>query len=833
MRKRPLLLALCVFWQGIAFRNYKNLWILLCFVLVSIYDFTSICFSREISRSRFVIKKAIGRSVMLLLIFLLGYYHMHQNIDFRKEYLSKLTDGDAVTVLGEIYKEEQLDETTGRIYLRDCYVGVYDNSIKKNSNVDAALVKKDSASTNESITYIPCNNIMVYTSSADFQAGIILSIKGQFHNFNLASNEGGFHSREFYQSQKIDFYLEAEEIEIKGSNLGVLGKWILNLKEELIRIYQNSLPQKWGGVMEGIVLGDKTSLDDGLKNLFTISGIVHILTVSGLHISVLGKGFYKILRNRRLNFLLSGIMAGMLLIGYGYLTGNGVSTKRAIAMIILFMLAQWIGRSYDMLNSLGGVCLLLLWENPFLIEYTGLWFSIMALNGVGWVGAVLSESAKKGKALWMSVGITLTTLPIVSYCYYEVPLYSPILNCIVIPLLTPVFVCGVFGGVIGLFLPAIGKVILYPCRAILSLYEWLCEWVGKLPYSNIITGKPPVWLMVVYYVVLGVGVLWVKRQNEKLETYKEGCGKDSNQNRNNKCSKERRNHIEWIRQARGLAIQKWIFVIGLFALLLLYREKREFEINFLDVGQGDGIHIAIQNTNFFIDGGSVDVTGLSDYRILPYLKFNEISSIDYWFVTHADTDHTSGLLEVIESGYSIEHLVLPEAIPRDENYRKIISAAIKNHILVCYMKAGDVIRCKEGEFRCLYPGTEKLKDRNEASFVLELIYKGKKALFTGDISSETEALLIEEGVLSDVWLYKAAHHGSKYSNSSELLDVIQPEISVISCSKNNVYGHPSLLTIERMQDCGSDIYYTMDGGQITIKVDRGEVTIYEYRKICQ
>jgi competence protein ComEC len=437
---------------------------------------------------------------------------MHQNLDFRQEYLSKLRDGETITVLGEIYKEEQLDETTCRIYLKDCYVSIQNSSIQNSAFADDTSVISVSVSENVNSTYIPCNNVMVYTSSANFQAGIILKIKGQFHNFREASNEGNFHSRLFYHSQKIDFYLEAEEVEIKDSNLSLVEKKILDLKESLSRVYQSSLPKKWAGVIEGIVLGDKSSLDEGLKNLFTISGIEHILTVSGLHVSVLGKGFYKILRNRRLGFFLSGIMAGILLLGYGYLTGNGVSTMRAIGMMLLFMVAQWIGRSYDMLNSLGGVCLFLLWENPFLIDYTGLWFSVMALIGVGWIGNVLSENVGKGKALWMSVGVTLATLPIVAYCYYELPLYSPILNCIVIPLLTPVFVCGVFGGVIGLFLPGVGKVILYPCRLILSLYEWVCEWIGKLPFANIITGEPPIWLMVMYYVLLGLGVLWVKRK---------------------------------------------------------------------------------------------------------------------------------------------------------------------------------------------------------------------------------------------------------------------------------------------------------------------------------
>ena len=238
----------------------------------------------------------------------------------------------------------------------------------------------------------------------------------------------------------------------------------------------------------------------------------------------------------------------------------------------------------------------------------------------------------------------------------------------------------------------------------------------------------------------------------------------------------------------------------------------------------------MEGNDFFIDGGSADVSNVGRYRILPYLKANGISEIDYWFVTHADADHISGLLEVMESGYRIQNLVLSYAMPKDEKYETLISTAEKFVVFVCYMKTGDVIRCGENEFRCLYPGeidsrgfyskNKEQGDRNEASLVLQLNCGSIKALFTGDISSEVEEALVRQGVLSDVWLYKAAHHGSKYSNSSEFLEVIQPELTVVSCSSTNVYGHPAPETIERLEKCGSEVLYTMSGGQITVEVGK-------------
>lgn len=755
MRKRPLLLAMCVFWLGIVLRNTGNGWLVIVFVILCIYDLKPL-------------QKRIGRGIGLLLIFLLGIWQADHEIDFRDHYLSKLKDKDEILVWGEVYKQEYLGDANYRIYLTDCQV--------RFQQLD-----------------MPCNKIMVYTSSNE-SIGTILKVKGQFHNFKVAANEGNFHSRDFYQSQKVDFYVEAITMERVGYNLPIWKEWILHLKAKVSVVYDESLPKIWSGVMKGIVLGDKTELDDSVKQLFTASGIVHILTVSGLHISVLGRGLYQFLRNRRLGFLSSAIAAGFLLVGYGFLTGNGVSTLRAIGMMLLFMLAQWLGRSSDMLNSLGAVCLVLLWDNPFLANYTGLWFSVTALIGVGWTGDYLAKRSRKGKGIWMSLGVTLTSLPIVALCYYEIPLYSFLLNCIIIPFLTPVFICGVVGGVIGIVLPVMGKIVLIPCCFILEFYEFLCEWMKRLPFSSVITGAPPVWLVVVYYLFLGLGLLWLKGENEKEEL-----------------------PVRFGRRKLG-------FVFLCVLILFLYREPRELEITFLDVGQGDGIHIAVEEKHFFIDGGSVDVRGLGEYRILPYLKYNGISEIQYWFITHADTDHISGVLEVIETGYPICNLVLPKAIPKDANYEKLIRAAQSHHINICYMKTGDRIACEGAYFRCIYPGDRELADRNEASLVLELNWEEKKALFTGDISSEVE----KELILGDVWLYKAAHHGSKYSNSTELLEVITPEIAVISCSRTNVYGHPSLEAIHRIKKSGAEIYYTMDGGQITIRVQNQKVSVEQY-----
>ena len=173
---------------------------------------------------------------------------------------------------------------------------------------------------------------------------------------------------------------------------------------------------------------------------------------------------------------------------------------------------------------------------------------------------------------------------------------------------------------------------------------------------------------------------------------------------------------------------------------------------------------------------------------------------------------------MLESGYKVKTLVLSKYAPKDENMLHLVSVAEACNTQVLYLDAGDKIASDKIRFTCLYPWDTSIQDKNEASLVLELAYEDKKALFAGDISSKTEQLLLEKGVVDDIWLYKASHHGSKYSNSLELLEVLQPEISVVSCSMRNLYGHPHEEAISRMEEVGSELFFTMENGQVTVRL---------------
>jgi len=780
MRKRPLMLIACVFLAGLAYQKYSFKILAVAGLLLILQEFW-------IGWKRKKFRNVAGRSMVLLSAFLLGSFHMQREITFREAYMSKIIDGSRIAVWGELIKMETT-EYGKRGILSDCYIDFGEG-------------------------VVPCNDVMMYTSKDQFQIGQIHKITGQVNMFSEARNEGNFDARKYYQSLKIDFAMDEEETVLHQNNTDFFRTGLMSLKEKISRVYEVCMKTKSAGFYQAMVLGDKMKLDEELKDLFLLGGISHILAISGLHVSILGRGCYRFLRRSGIGFGVAGLLGGALLITYCVMVGSGTSTIRAVGMMLFFFLAQWMGRSYDMLNALGGMVLILLWDNPFLVENSGFWFSVMALLGVGVVGKELSYSEEPkgpkkgtkgiGSGFWMSIGITMTTLPVTALSYYEIPLYSPLVNFLVLPLLTPIFSLAVFGGLLGLWAPVqdVVKILLQPCQWLLNFYEWICNMVAKLPEASVICGKPQWWQVALYYGVLFGGVyvlrMFVKRKGDGEK------GKE-----------------------KSITHRK--FVLGMIFVIcgwcIFVPKQKIFEITFLDIGQGDGIYISAgDGAAYFIDGGSSSVDSVGEHRILPFLKAKGVKSIDYWFVSHADADHISGLLEVLESGYLLEHLVVAKYCPKDDKYEQLLSVAKEKGVEVLHMEVGHRVCSQNMEITCLAPSVKQVAndDRNENSLVLQVEWideeypQGFKALFAGDISTEVEKHLCEADLLEDVDLYKAIHHGSNYSNSALLLEITQPEYIVVSCGENNLYGHPGVKAVERMQASGAEIFYTKDNGQVT------------------
>ena len=798
-----------------------------------------------------------GMPVMLLL----GALCVEKQDAFRSVYLSVLEEGQSVRLAGKINRVEEKTNCF-YYYLTDCSVEQSDH-------------------------LMPCNDVLAYVSSDDYSVGQILILQGTISLFDEATNEGQFDSRAFYRSQKIDFGVWVDSVERVEGKSDRFRVWLSRVRVELgipLSRYADD-----DGVLSAMLLGDKTSLDSEIRSLYQKSGIAHVLAISGLHISLLGMALYRLLRHRcGLTYLWAGIVAASFLVAYTLMTGNAVSARRATGMLIVYLVADLLGRSYDMLSALSLIVILLLWENPFLVTNSGFQFSVAAVVGIGVGQGVLvprvgswkvvygrrkkqddvvrcdaakCDVAKRDAAKcdaakcdaerirmqnlvdWMkrrmdkclpgmmiSLSIQFFTLPLVAYYYYEIPVYAILLNIPVLALIPYVLGLAVFGSLTGqiAFLQPLSFALCRVCGWVLHGYRWLCDASLLLPGARMITGKPSEVRVVVYYGLLGAFyyVLWCGMKKKQRQMCTKGAQAEKQ---------------EWIRSWFGFGLG---LVLVLLLTFLFVRGKPEFELDILDVGQGDAIYLcASDGTNFMIDGGSTDVKKVGTYRILPFLKAKAIRKVDYWFVSHTDEDHISGLVEVMESGYAVGTLVLAEAQKEDEKAHRLAELAQKNGIRVCYMKAGDVLgtrkedvvnernRAETFRIECLYPtNNNDSEDVNDRCLVLYYEDENFSAFFGGDISSEVEEQLVSAGKCRQTDVLKASHHGSKYSNSDVLLHALHPRLTIASAGKKNRYGHPSPEAIARVGESGSAFYSTIDYGRIRVRFVDGEMVAEPYRK---
>lgn len=716
-----------------------------------------------------------GKLVFYVISFLCGMSRCSMQQEFRLAYEPLLKDGETIVLQGQLEEKEYKNEKYF-YYLKNCYLI---------SNIAGDVI-------------IPCNQVIAELETDEVPIGQILVLKGSVSVFSEARNEGNFDEKSFYQSQKIDFKCKDVQIEKRYGKTDKLRETLYQLKQRLKAVYETCMSKEDAGVILQMTLGDKSLMAQEIKELYQRVGISHVLAISGLHISVIGMTLYKLLRKVLGSFTLSGIGAGGFMLVYGCMAGFRPSAVRAIVMFLFMLMAQILGRSYDSLSALGFSAIFLLWENPFLLSYAGFLFSYMAVLGVVLAGKiVLNRFEKKQKirdSIYSGFSIQLMTLPLTAYFYFEIPFYGMFINFLILPFMSILLFCSLAGGFCGLIWQTGAGWILKPCSWILFFYKKISELFQQLPYAELITGKPPLWKMLLFYTLLAMLLYGIKKQ-KKVHHY----------------------------LAVGVAL----------LVFVLYPSKKGMELTILDVGQGDGIYLHTSSGyDLFIDGGSSDIRKAGVYRILPFLKCNGVQKIDYWFVSHTDKDHISGLQELLEAGYPVKNLVLSECAAQDETYEALLSLAENAGTSILFMGYLDTLRLGGANLTCVFPYEHfTTDDKNAASLVLyyeDGIFDG---LFTGDIGAEQEKWIAEN---SGKWLgknelvfYKAAHHGSKYSNSSALLQAIKPQTAVISCGSNNRYGHPHEEAIERIEDTGAALFYTMNKGQVKIRIGGDGMCIEE------
>lgn len=690
---------------------------------------------------------------------------------------------EKATVSGEIYKKE---ENT-----------LYTNLYIKNANL------------NVNSKQYPIDNVKVHIKNekcvVSFGCGDKVAVKGRLEEIPLPVNLGQFNERVYYYARGIKWYQDEDSIKVLKKNFNSFLKWQDKIKEMWKKGISKVVSEDKIGFFESVLLGEKGNLDSSQKVLFQIMGCSHILAISGLHLSIMGGGLLKILQRLSIPFLAAGSISMIAMILYGSLTGSGAAVMRAAIMFSVWIGALLWKRTYDFLSSAALACILLLMKSPLYLYDSSFLLSFGAILGLGIVqpvffsrkrekgkktlrkkcGKLLSDGVKGGIAVWAVL------LPMMMYFFYEISVLGILVNLLVLPTAGILLIFGCMGSFLGMGgMIFFGKLAIAPAEMLLEIYLSVGKTIQHIPFAIWITGKPALWKCVCYYVFL-ILLLCVK-----------SCKKSS-----------KRRKAFW----SGI----WIT-----SLLLLY-VKFPWEIRditFLDVGQGDCICIHTGNRScFLIDGGSSSVSGVGKYRILPFLKACGIQEIKGIFVSHTDLDHISGIQEILEgvarkeAQIKLDTLFLSECEEKKGKLEELEKQGEKAGCKAVYIKKGTKIREGKVQLECLAPDRKDL-ECNEGSQAFHMTKGSLKVLFTGDIEGEGENELFQEiktrGEEYDV--LKVAHHGSKNSTKEEFLKIINPKASVISCGKDNSYGHPHKELLERLENYTERMLFTMEEGEIRL-----------------
>ena len=671
-----------------------------------------------------------------------------------------------------------------------------------------------------------------------------------------ATNPGQYDAQKASCARHI--CLKLSDVTLKGTDQR-RGSLFLNTLASLRVSLRKGAEQIFGprnsALMSAIVLGDRSGLDAETRQLFQDGGILHVLAVSSLHVTLLGLTLYQILRRLRQSFLVSALASGFLVVSYCLMTGSSYSAIRAGVMFLLWLGAQVTGRTFDRLTALGAAAILILIRQPLALTDAGFLLSFGCILSLALLEPVFSDiwnprhalSRRLSGALALQAGV----LPCVLWFYCQTTPYGILVGLIVLPSMSLVMFFGTIGILAGLLIP-LGSFFLTsarlaggPCGYLLDLFRLLCRLAQRLPGDVVITGRPPVWKMVLYYVCLLSFCLIIRLPDRKT----------------------------FLKNRKKIRVLHAGLLLSLFLLMLIQR-KPAFRFTCLDVGQGSCALVEQDGLTMLFDCGSSSVKDVWRRRVEPALKFYGISHIDLLFLSHADGDHISGAQELLSGmhgmlpgaacfrrmpperissaqtgdltlvqrfsaaqagGIRIGRILLSQTdvTPDGPGMAEVIAAARRFNIPVSTVSEGAEFQHGQLHLRVLSPSPGRMTGSdNEDCIVLSLSWKNIRILFTGDLEKEGEEKFTH--AYQDAALFSpprghsetnsrtillAGHHGSRNATSEGFLSLVRPDLVLISCGRNNRYGHPAAAMLKRLEDRGLPCFRTDQSGAFCLTAD--------------
>ena len=549
-------------------------------------------------------------------------------------------------------------------------------------------------------------------------------------------------------------------------------------------------------LITALITGEDAGMDGGEYAALRRTGLSHVISVSGLHVSFLAGCLAALLGAWRRR---TAVISIALMFFFAAAVGNTPAVLRAAFMQSMLLLAPLVGREDDRATSLFTILMLLLAANPYAAASVSLQLSFAAVAGIYLFTGPLNDRLRallpsEPKGFWprlgrlagefvfaslsTTLGAIVFTTPLTAVYFHSVSLIAPLANLLTLWAFSLAFLGGLAVSLAGLALPALAGVLAWPVSLAVWFVQKVTAALARLPFASVSTQSVylRLWLALVYGLLL-LYLLW--RGEKKRPLVPIGLGTAA--------------------------------LCGALVLNAAAQTGGALTVSVLDVGQGLSVALTSGGRTALVDCGGTGSADPGDVAA-DYVQDLGLSRIDLVVLTHYHQDHAGGVPELLNR-LDVGLLVLPDVEADDPLRAEITALAAEQGVETLFVSENTGVALGEAALTIYGPlGTG---GGNEEGLSILCTAGEFDALITGDMNSAVEHRLVKYGNLPDIELLVAGHHGSKYSTSEELLLETKPETAVISTGYNT-YGHPAPETLERLAAAGCDIYRTDWSGTVTV-----------------
>lgn len=634
-------------------------------------------------------------------------------------------------------------------------------------------------------------------------------------NLETPGEGATFDYKSYLARQGIHSQMSWPQLRVLAEDQGsFLYRTIFSFKAEAEQTIRELLPDPQGALLTGILLGNDQGLSPELADQFRITGMTHIIAISGFNIAILVGSVVSLGRplfgSRR-----ASILALVVVCLYTLLVGADAAVVRAAVMGSLFIFSRrMMGRPTFAPASLFVAALIMTLLNPFILWDIGFQLSFAATLGLmlyadpmsRWTEARLlglfgQETTRRlmgllSEAVLVTLAAQVLTLPLIVGYFQQLSFVSLLANLFILPAQAGVMIWGALATLAGLVIPALGQVLAWIAWLFLSYTIVLVRFFSAIPGAAVSVDVPPGAIVALFVLIFAITWLWRQRPRQRREVLA---------------------HIQ-------MDFPRWTAVSlgGLAAVLVLFwgvnRPDGNLHVAFLDVGQGDAIFIQTPGgRQIVVDGGrfpSVLFQHLG--RQIPFWD----KEIDLVVATHPEADHINGLPGIFDR-YQVGRLITNGETKPTAAMEALVEAAEGRETPIMAVSAGEIIMIEEGVWLEVLnpPGLLNPQNSNQNSVAFRLVYGDFSVLLTGDTEMLAEQAMLQSGRPLQSIVLKAAHHGSNTSSTTAFLTAVRPQVVVISAGADNRFGHPHPGVLQRVADVGAIILRTDELGTIEVITD--------------